>query len=148
MKELWDTRSLEVGWEPVHLMNAWKSKEKYLRSKGMIEKYNEELDAVDSEAPSQDDIAKFALTQSTNGIAFWGQFRTHPYWKAVDKQVSDEVRDKMLAEHPDYKLLLDAYAAGGWKKVYNLQGPWMTAGYDNGLHGHFEGWVPRVMHHH
>ena len=52
MKELWDTRTLEVGWTPLPHMNAWKMKEKYPRSKGVINKYKE-LDAVDSNTPFQ-----------------------------------------------------------------------------------------------
>jgi len=41
--------------------DAYKTKERYLRSKAMLEKYNEELEAVDEAAPSDEDARKFEL---------------------------------------------------------------------------------------
>lgn len=143
MQQMWDTRTAEVGWNPIHNLEAFKLKEKYLRSKAMIEKYNEELEAVDEDNVTAEDAAKFGLATSSNGQSFWGQFKNHPHWRAVEAEISAEVREQMYAEHPDYKILQAAEKEGGYKKLFMLDGPWLKAGYDNGLHGHFDGWVAR-----
>jgi len=114
----------------------------------MIEKYNEELGAVDEENITAEDVSKFSLNESTNGLNFWGQFRQNPHWRKIEQQISEETRQQMLEEHPDYKTLLAADEEGGLKKVYKLEGPWMKPGYDNGLHGHYDGWNIRKAHHH
>eukprot|EP00667_Euglena_gracilis_P034619 EG_transcript_60779 len=81
MKETWNLRSSSVGWTPITLMEAYKTKERYLRSKAMMERYNSELEAVDDSNISEEDAKKFELEKATPSISIWEQFRSNPYWK-------------------------------------------------------------------
>eukprot|EP00668_Euglena_longa_P019578 GGOE01024356.1.p1 GENE.GGOE01024356.1~~GGOE01024356.1.p1 ORF type:complete len:166 (+),score=60.94 GGOE01024356.1:559-1056(+) len=147
MKETWNLRSSSVGWTPITLMEAYKTKERYLRSKAMMERYNEELDAVNDSNITEEDAAKFELAKATPSISIWEQFRSNPYWKTVEEEISENVRKTMLEKHPDYALLLDAVNKGSYSKLWHLPGPWMNEHYNDGLHGRFLGWTPKAAHH-
>jgi hypothetical protein len=147
MKETWDLRTCSVGWTPLTLMDAYKTKERYLRSKAMLEKYNEELEAVDEAAPSDEDARKFELLRPTPSLNLWEQFKFHPYWQTVEEAISMEVRQRMLEDHPAYGQLLKAVEEGGNRKLWLLDGPWMGGHFEDGLEGRFKAWS-KVQHHH
>jgi hypothetical protein len=147
MKETWETRRLESGFHPIFLAKSYRTKEQYLKSKEVIAKYEEELDAVDKENITAEDIQKFQLTRSSYGLPFWHIIKTNPHWVKVDHEARKKAREQMFEEHPDYVKLAPINDEGGPKALFNLPGPWMKSGYDDGLHGDFQALVKRVAHH-
>eukprot|EP00996_Jenningsia_fusiforme_P004855 NODE_5730_length_643_cov_175.255892_g5341_i0.p1 GENE.NODE_5730_length_643_cov_175.255892_g5341_i0~~NODE_5730_length_643_cov_175.255892_g5341_i0.p1 ORF type:complete len:166 (-),score=22.32 NODE_5730_length_643_cov_175.255892_g5341_i0:91-588(-) len=147
MYETYQTRFLDGGYRPIYTLQAYKLKEKYLRSKKLLEKYDEELDSVNAEDLTFDDAAKFQLDTPTAAVSLWNHMQKHPYWKEVDREVRAEVRQAMVEEHPEYGRLLQAEQAGGVKGVFMLDGPWMSSHHDDGLQGHFQSYTVRSAHH-
>eukprot|EP00906_Rhabdomonas_costata_P021660 RCo031425 len=148
MKECKRTRELEVGFQPIFSHAAYHRKEQVLKALEVASKVDAELDNVNKEDPSQEDIAKFCLTVPSHGFALWEFVRKSPQWKGVEEEARAEARKKMLHEHPDYDLLSKTYASGREKGLFNLKGPWNKAGYDDGLNGGYNGLVRRGHHTH
>eukprot|EP00993_Chasmostoma_nieuportense_P004833 NODE_5481_length_648_cov_276.255278_g5317_i0.p2 GENE.NODE_5481_length_648_cov_276.255278_g5317_i0~~NODE_5481_length_648_cov_276.255278_g5317_i0.p2 ORF type:complete len:166 (+),score=41.52 NODE_5481_length_648_cov_276.255278_g5317_i0:51-548(+) len=145
--EAFRARYNEVAEIPSELFQAYHLKERWTRYKKMLLKYQEELELVDPENITPEDIDKFQLEKPTTAIAFWSQFDAKPHWQKLAKQMREEAREEVLSEHPAYQPLLEAYQAGGRGKVRGMDGPWMHHGFDDGLHGHFRSFNPIKKHH-
>eukprot|EP01001_Neometanema_parovale_P012155 NODE_8425_length_702_cov_173.267703_g8169_i0.p1 GENE.NODE_8425_length_702_cov_173.267703_g8169_i0~~NODE_8425_length_702_cov_173.267703_g8169_i0.p1 ORF type:complete len:167 (-),score=53.82 NODE_8425_length_702_cov_173.267703_g8169_i0:138-638(-) len=148
MNEMWNTRKLETGFFPIYTMDSYQTKERFLKANTLIDKYSEELNALEEESITDADIEKFGLTETSMGMAFWAPFKRHPYWHKLEREAQAEIREQMKAEHPDCERLFKANDEGGYKKLFAMDGPWMKDGYDNGLHGHFDGFEVRLDGHH
>ena len=91
-------------WWVLYLQNSYKLKEKYLRSKAMIEKYNEELGAVDEENITAEDVSKFSL----NEVCFRGCCKTRKRNRARAFRHSDMTSTRDYDQETNRHILLVA----------------------------------------
>eukprot|EP01004_Peranema_trichophorum_P009893 NODE_8646_length_659_cov_60.649254_g8021_i0.p1 GENE.NODE_8646_length_659_cov_60.649254_g8021_i0~~NODE_8646_length_659_cov_60.649254_g8021_i0.p1 ORF type:complete len:178 (-),score=32.77 NODE_8646_length_659_cov_60.649254_g8021_i0:74-607(-) len=147
MKVNYETRMHTIGISGQHAYDQYHTKHKQIWSKKLMEKYNEELSAVDEENITPEDVEKFGLDKSTNTIQFWSFLRQHPYWQNIVLATNEEAYKEVISEHPVYEELYSAYQQGGKKALYWKEGPWMKHNFDNGLHGYFQGYRVVKSHH-